>query len=463
MEFDLLTDGLYGPFELHQPSLVSSLITELNHMKGSFQNVHTKSAACRALLSSSELAHAITDCFGDNLKIWRTNSFKKVAGSGEVAWHHDRHFEDGHEPINFGNLENHFSVLIALTDMDAETGIMEFIPGSHRHEAWPERDIRPFHKRELSEHFYTVPDSLLAKRIKMPLKKGQCLLFHSGLLHRSLPAAADAGTRYSLVARLCTRNTMIPSELAAFEDTFRYPFASSYVPALAGRLAIVTGGTRGIGYAIAKALLLEGANVCITGRDSDRLATSVAKLAAEFGGGRVYGEVADAASAPQMEKVFNTFTLRFGEPAVVFANAAANQVHGPVANSEPEQWNAEVAGNIAATYNTIKLAAGAMQRNGGNIIVLGSGIGHTGAANCSAYAAAKGASWALTQALAKELAPNNINVNELVPGPVKTDMNPGAEGPVWKEPQELATIALLLATQNTNNGATGQSWAVKRT
>lgn len=225
MAYDLFSDGLCGPFDIDQQLLIRSLLEELEETTTGFKNLHLRSALCRKLLSSQELTKSISSVFGEDLLLWRTNSFKKKAGDGEISWHHDRHFENSEQPIDFTNLDNHFSILVALTDMNESNGLMEFIPGSHLLDSWPGRDNRPFHHRELKEHFQKIPSALVERKVSVSLKTGQFMLFHSGLLHRSLPATEYSGNRYSLVARLCRKGTAIPRDLAGDDEIFSYPFS----------------------------------------------------------------------------------------------------------------------------------------------------------------------------------------------------------------------------------------------
>jgi len=163
-----------------------------------------------------------------------------------------------------------------------------------------------------------------------------------------------------------------------------------------------------------------------------------------------------------MKQMINSITEKFGALDGVFVNAATNKPSGSIFDLSEEQWLEHVFVNVKSTYLTCKLAAQNMTVYGGNIVILGSGIGHDGGANNSAYAASKAVNWSLTQSLAKELSQWQINVNELIPGPVITDMNPGASGPTWKRPQDVVETALNLANQDKKNGATGQSWSLKR-
>jgi NAD(P)-dependent dehydrogenase (short-subunit alcohol dehydrogenase family) len=460
---NLYSDGLIGPFELNQNEMVNRLIRQLDVANGKFKNFHMNSETCRCLLSAPALKSQVEQSFGKDLLLWRTNSFKKTDGSGEVEWHHDRHLEYGDAQIDFSNLGNHFSILVALTDMDDASGVMEFIPGSHLPQEGYARDERPFHMRTLGEHFIEIPNHLLEQRVRVPLKKGQFLLFHSGLLHRSLPAFGEGIHRYSLVARLCHHSTIIPEVLAKKEELHTYPYIYNTHHRFVDHVALVTGGSRGIGKAITAGLLAEGARVVITGRNKATLDEVTEFLKQQTGNQHLTSVVADAGDLAQMQQVFTRLSELYGVPDTVFVNAATNKPAGNVDDVSAEDWLAMVMSNIKATYYTCKFASEQMKLYGGNIVTLGSGIGHQGAASNSAYAVSKAASWSLTQSLAKEVSAFKINVNELIPGPVITDMNPGASGPTWKMPEDVVETALTLASQHLQHGASGQSWAIRRT
>jgi 3-oxoacyl-[acyl-carrier protein] reductase len=340
---------------------------------------------------------------------------------------------------------------------------MEFIPRSHKNIEGYQKDTRPFHQRIINEHFLDIPDSVLSSRVAVPLKRGQFMLFHSGILHRSLPAKGNDFSRYSLVARLCKKNTDIPIELAQEDEIFEYPIKLNEEKRFSDKVALVTGGSRGIGKAIAAGLVKEGAKVVITGRNASKLEQAVSEISANCTKyTSIFAIKADAADFEQMEVAYKSLFDKFGPPDIVFANAATNRPNGSIHSLSHDQWFGMVSSNIQATFNTCKLAAQYMHDWGGNIITLGSAIGHNGAANNSAYAVSKAANWTLTQSLAQELNNKHINVNELIPGPVITDMNFGASGSVWKQPEDVVPTALLLAEQNLKFGATGQSWVIKR-
>jgi NAD(P)-dependent dehydrogenase (short-subunit alcohol dehydrogenase family) len=462
MQSKLQTEGYVGPFELNQDEMVNRLIRQLDVSKDQFKNFHINSATCRRLLSAPELKSQVEQSFGKELLLWRTNSFKKTDGSGEVEWHHDRHLEHGDAPIDFSNLGNHFSILVALTDMDDASGVMEFIPGSHLPQEDYVRDERPKHLKTQEEHFLEIPAHLLEQKVRVPLKKGQFLLFHSGLLHRSLPALGVGIHRYSLVARLCHNSTNIPEVLVKKEELHTYPYIYNTHHRFVDHVALVTGGSRGIGKAIAGGLLAEGARVVITGRNKKALDEATELLKQQTRNQHLFSVVADAGDLTQMQQVFTRLSELYGSPDSVFVNAGTNKPTGTIDKVSSDAWLDMVMSNIKATYCTCRFAIEQMKLYGGNIVTLGSGIGHQGAPNNSAYAVSKAASWSLTQSLAKEVSAFNINVNELIPGPVITDMNPNASGPVWKMPEDVVETALNLASQHLQHGATGQSWAIKR-
>ena len=289
------------------------------------------------------------------------------------------------------------------------------------------------------------------------------MLFHSGLLHRSLPAVESPDIcRYSLVARLCNATTEIPAELAEDSEVFSYPVSLDKGKMLLDKVALVTGGSSGIGKAIARALLEQGAKVVITGRDSKKLDMAIEEVESSGFLGSVLAIKADAGNQVEMANVFSQMEFTFGPPDIVFANAAFNTLKQELVKAEIDEWKSQVFDNISAVATVCKFALKYMKKHGGNIITVGSAIGHTGGPGNSAYAVVKAASWSLTQSLAREAKRFNINVNELIPGPVITGMNPNASGPEWKLPEDVKDIALLLAKQDLQHGASGQSWSLKK-
>ncbi|MDO3383229.1 phytanoyl-CoA dioxygenase family protein [Gilvimarinus algae] len=214
-------EGISGPYELDRKDLLAEIEAAIR-FEGARKDRHIDfPAIANFLKSDGNLYNAVSHTFGRELDIWRTNFFYKTSGSGEVGWHHDRHFETGDQNIDLANTENHFSVLIAITDLLEEDGVIEYIPFSHLPLQGFERDVRPFHKKAVIDHFLNLPVELVDRRRSMPLKRGQFALFHSALLHRSLPFR-HGSHRISMVIRLCRRHTLIPEELLSLNG--RQPY-----------------------------------------------------------------------------------------------------------------------------------------------------------------------------------------------------------------------------------------------
>ncbi|GAA2488901.1 SDR family oxidoreductase [Streptomyces longisporus] len=220
---------------------------------------------------------------------------------------------------------------------------------------------------------------------------------------------------------------------------------------LEGRGAIVTGGTRGIGRAVAGQLTAAGALVCVTARNADE----VRSTAEELGGIGVSGSVADP---DHLRDVTERALHAFGRIDVVVNNAATNQPYGPLMNVEPDAWREAFAVNVEAPLRLVQWAWRAwMREHGGSVVnVCTEGAGHVGP-NVGAYGTSKAALLHLTQQLAGELAPR-VRVNSVSPGLVRTEMarfvwepgekEPAAGLPLGRigEPEDVAWAVLWLAS-----------------
>ncbi|MDH6220680.1 SDR family oxidoreductase [Streptomyces pseudovenezuelae] len=188
---------------------------------------------------------------------------------------------------------------------------------------------------------------------------------------------------------------------------------SSY--GLKGRAAVVTGGTRGIGRAVAGQLAAAGALVCVTARDPDE----VRDTAAELGGIGVAGSVADPA---HLREVTERALAEFGRLDIVVNNAATNQPYGPLMDVDPDAWRKAFTVNVEAPLRLVQCAWRAwMREHGGSVVnICTEGAGHVGP-HVGAYGTSKTALLRLTQQLAGELAPR-VRVNSVSPGLVRTEM-----------------------------------------
>lgn len=219
----LYVAGYTAPIELGEPERARLVLNSCDPSKLYTKNPHTTSEHVRHLLSDPTLVEVVQRFCGASLKLWRTAFFQKEQGSNEIGWHHDKHFQHGDEAVNFNEIGNHFSVLIALTPMVFDEGLLEVIPGSHCSLGELNRDTRPYHLRPPEAHIMKeLPAQLVARRRGVPIPAGCFIVFHSALIHRSL-AKTSAGNRLGLAVRLSRPNQVIPPALADPIDILEYP------------------------------------------------------------------------------------------------------------------------------------------------------------------------------------------------------------------------------------------------
>ncbi len=188
---------------------------------------------------------------------------------------------------------------------------------------------------------------------------------------------------------------------------------------LAGHHALVTGGGRGIGAAIARQLLQAGARVSLLGRDADTLAATVAQLQAH---GEVAGFSADVAERASVVTAFAQARARFG-PIAILINNAGQARSAPFGKTDDALWQQMLAVNLNGTFHCCGEALPDMlAAQWGRIVNVVSTAGLTGYAYVSAYCAAKHGVIGLTRALALEMATKGITVNAVCPGYTETDI-----------------------------------------
>lgn len=203
------------------------------------------------------------------------------------------------------------------------------------------------------------------------------------------------------------------------------------------RVALVTGGSRGIGAGIAKRLASDGASVAITyTKGADSAASVVREI--ESAGGKAIAIQADAANAEAVAAAVEKTVATFGGLDVL-VNNAGTAIPKPFEESTLEELNHVLNLNVRGVFIATKAALKHI-KDGGRIINIGSCVGERMVTpGLAAYSATKGAVKMFTQGLSREVGSRGITVNNIQPGPIDTDLNPASGD--WAEPQ-LAMTAL---------------------
>jgi NAD(P)-dependent dehydrogenase (short-subunit alcohol dehydrogenase family) len=190
---------------------------------------------------------------------------------------------------------------------------------------------------------------------------------------------------------------------------------------LTGKTAIVTGSTKGIGKAIAERLAEHGAKVVISSRKADACAAVAAAINAKHPGAAI-AVPANISSRDDLETLVEETRKAFGHIDILVCNAASNPYYGPMSGISDEAFNKILGNNIVSNHWLIHMVAPEMKaRKDGAIIVVSSIGGLRGSGVLGAYAISKAADMQLARNLAQELSPDNIRVNCIAPGLVKTD------------------------------------------
>jgi 2-dehydro-3-deoxy-D-gluconate 5-dehydrogenase len=229
---------------------------------------------------------------------------------------------------------------------------------------------------------------------------------------------------------------------------------------LTGKVSMVTGAGRGIGLAIARALAGAGSDLALVSRTAAQLTAAAHTLRGDFGC-QVLTSATDVSRTENLAALVDEVVARFGRLDVLVNNAGWN-IRKPFFEVTPEEFDQLIQIHLKTAYFLSQLVAKAMVAAGvgGKIINLSSLSSQIGMPNISIYGAAKGGVFALTKALARELAPHRINVNALAPGYVRTAMTEAAfqdeERYQWMlsriplgrfgTPQDIGNAALFLAS-----------------
>ncbi len=192
---------------------------------------------------------------------------------------------------------------------------------------------------------------------------------------------------------------------------------------LAGKVAIVTGGSRGIGRSIAVALAEAGADVCVAARKPEALEETVAAINAT--GRKGIGIPTNVRDADALQNLVNETKKQLGRIDVLVNNAGANPAFGPIHNLEERSWDMVMNTNVKAVFLLSKMVREVMleQGNGGTVVNVSSTGGLRASTGLGGYSVSKAAVIMLTQVCAKEWGTDGIRVNCIAPGLIKTEFS----------------------------------------
>jgi NAD(P)-dependent dehydrogenase (short-subunit alcohol dehydrogenase family) len=190
---------------------------------------------------------------------------------------------------------------------------------------------------------------------------------------------------------------------------------------LTGKTAVITGSSRGIGKAIAEAMAARGANVVISSRKQPAC-DAVAEAINAMGPGKAISVPANIASKDELQHLVSAAEAAFGQIDIVICNAAANPHFGPLQTISDAQFEKILHNNIISSHWLVQMTAPAMcERREGSIIIVSSIGGYRGSTGIGAYNVAKAADFQLARNLAVEFGPDNVRVNCIAPGLIRTD------------------------------------------
>ncbi len=191
---------------------------------------------------------------------------------------------------------------------------------------------------------------------------------------------------------------------------------------LAGRTALITGGSKGLGFAMAAGLASAGADVMLVSRHLDEAQAAAANIARDFGRKSI-GYATDVAVPEQVDAMLAAAGRALGKVDILINSAGIN-IRGPIAELTPEQFDQVMNVNVKGTWLCCRaVLAGMRERKWGRIINLASALGLVGLAGRTPYTASKGAVVQMTRTLALETAADGITANAICPGPFLTEMN----------------------------------------
>jgi NAD(P)-dependent dehydrogenase (short-subunit alcohol dehydrogenase family) len=230
---------------------------------------------------------------------------------------------------------------------------------------------------------------------------------------------------------------------------------------LSGKVAIITGSSRGIGRAIAEAMADQGAKVVISSRKAEACAEAADAINSKHGEGTAIVIPANISSKEALQHLVDETRRQLGRIDILVCNAASNPYYGPMAGISDDQFRKILENNVIANHWIIQMVAPEMlERKEGSIVIISSIGGLTSSEVIGAYNISKAADFQLARNLASEFGPAGVRVNCIAPGLVRTDFaralweNPDTLKAVTRstpmrrigEPHEIAGAAVFLAS-----------------
>ena len=209
---------------------------------------------------------------------------------------------------------------------------------------------------------------------------------------------------------------------------------------LTGRVAVVTGSSRGIGRAIAQRLAEHGANVVISSRKAEACAEAAAAINGACGREAAIPLAANISSKEALRRLIDETNRILSRIDTLVCNAASNPYYGPLAGISDEQFRKILDNNVLANNWLIQMAApGMIERQDGSIVIVSSIGGLKGSSVIGAYNVSKAADFQLARNLAVEWGRHNVRVNCIAPGLVRTDFARA----LWEDPQKLKAVTAM--------------------
>jgi NAD(P)-dependent dehydrogenase (short-subunit alcohol dehydrogenase family) len=208
---------------------------------------------------------------------------------------------------------------------------------------------------------------------------------------------------------------------------------------LTGKVAVITGSSRGIGRAIAEAMADQGAGVVISSRKAEACEEVADGINAKHGDGRAIVVPASISSKEALQQLVDETRRQLGRIDILVCNAASNPYYGPMGGISDDQFRKILENNVIANHWLIQMVAPEMiERKQGSIVIVSSIGGLKASAVIGAYNISKAADFQLARNLAAEFGPHQVRVNCIAPGLIRTDFAKA----LWENPQTLKMVTM---------------------